>query len=80
MSRKTRIIRATRIHEVSILPRKVRVFEGRSTACDVPRILPSQLRLGGLADDTGGKPKGLFVISDIKSGRFGEGKGTMGRL
>ena len=49
-------------------PKKMRAFDdGLSTTCDAPRILPSQLRFEGFADDigTGGREKGLFVMSDM---------------
>ena len=53
----------------------------------MPLIFPNQLRLVGLEEDigTGGRVNGLFVISDMYtvdgagSGRFGEGRGMVGR-
>lgn len=75
---------------MKIQPKKCRAFEdGLSpTACDAPRILPSQLRFEGFADDVsiGGTEKGLFVMSYMcavprgKSGRLGDGRGAGGRF
>jgi hypothetical protein len=82
------------LNEISLsgyhdVPKKMRAFDdGLSTACDALRIFPSQLRFKGFAEDIGadGKPKGLFVMSDMcvvsrgSSGRLGDDRGAGGRL
>jgi hypothetical protein len=71
-------------HEESAAPKKLRAFEVGLSTCDAPRILPSQLRFEGFAEDigTGGKAKGLLVMSDMcalasgNSSRLGDGCGA----